>query len=366
MPRRRLILFTILANALLLLGAELALRLAGFGFTPPDTGYGVRSEPLYALRGGQLVNQLDPKRTFPAERAPGELRIAVIGGSNAANFWGLEAMTGRLTESLRRPVRVLNYGVPSFGSMRELLLMPEILSHRPDILLIYDGHNEFEEDFLLKLRRPAAPLYYLDEALRPLRVYQLLSYGAHRAGALLLRREMSSLAAGKGTLVPLTRRLHQPGIAFDKAEVYRRYDDNLRTIVRLARERRAYVILGTVAYNRLIPGNPVPGVGTFAEAKAAYDRRDFATAKRELEALLDADPEPHRADNKVNEITRAVAAELAVPLVDMDAIAARESPGGIPGPAMLADHCHLTNRAIAIFEDQVARLLESDPRWRKP
>jgi lysophospholipase L1-like esterase len=351
--------------------AEGALRLAGFRFLPPDTGYGVVSAPLYHREGDRFV--IDSAATgvpgegrdFRAERESGALRIAVIGGSNAMLFQGMPSLVARLRGSLHRPVEVLNFGVLSYGSRRELLLLPEILSHRPDILLVYTGHNEFEEGAVNELRRRSDLAFRFDAALRPLRIYQLASFAAHRGGAWLLGRESRRLLENGATLIPLERRLRTGGPPLDKAEVYRRFDDNLRTIVRLAREQGTDVILSTVAYNRRIP--PLPPLGTTLPpdaGAAAYARGDFAAARREWEARLDADPDPHRADNRINAIIRKVASDLGVPLLDTDKEIAVVSPHGIPAAPMMGDHCHLSIPGYRVFERLVAQQIEQDPRWR--
>jgi lysophospholipase L1-like esterase len=90
-------------------------------------------------------------RDVSVEKAPGVLRILVLGGSttfdtqvsrdDAAWPARMQAWLGELAPN--RPVEVINAGVPGYTVMDNLIrLQTELFRYQPDLLLLYDGHND--------------------------------------------------------------------------------------------------------------------------------------------------------------------------------------------------------------------------------
>lgn len=105
-------------------------------FFAPDLG---RPGWLKAAREGARDS------SFPLEKAPGTLRVFVIGGS-IASLLDSEGGMG-LGEVLRASlpavrVEVLNCGMGGYDSYREALVEQEVLEYRPDLIVLMTGHNE--------------------------------------------------------------------------------------------------------------------------------------------------------------------------------------------------------------------------------
>ncbi len=86
---------------------------------------------------------------FPAVKAPGTYRVFTLGeSSTAGDPYGAEASFSAFLQAMLedqhpgRTVEVVNCGIVAISSTDVLDMVPEILKHEPDAILIYAGHNE--------------------------------------------------------------------------------------------------------------------------------------------------------------------------------------------------------------------------------
>jgi len=81
----------------------------------------------------------------------------------------------------------------------------------------------------------------------------------------------------------------------------------------------------------------------FRIARCLWKLGDYRGAKEHFLRARDLDTLRFRADSKINDINRSVAASVAgVELVDADAIFAEQSPNGVIGSELVYEHVHLT------------------------
>lgn len=338
---------------------EASLRLAGFRFVPPRSGTAGLADPIFTREGEVLTTRpeyqtaVQPQR-LRLEEGGRDFRIAVLGGSSVHNLQSLEVLRTLLHAHTSRFLPVINAGAVSYGSVRELYHLPEVLSYRPDVLILYTGHNEFEENLLNELRLSTAPLHPLDLWLSGnLRLYQGVSFLAQQAGGALVKRELLS------PQVDPSRRMQWHPL-HDKHKVHALYKSNLEAMVALAKQRGVPVILGTVAYNRRLAPFSAGEGNEWKEGEQLFARGKFGEAKRAFELGLDHDESPHRASETTNRIVREVAAATGASLLDIDAEIVKLAPHGIPGPELFDDHCHLNRRPGNVMLQRLfaARILE--------
>ncbi len=110
-------------------------------------------------------------------------RIFSFGGSSTAGSpWGYEASFSRFLEDelngLKRngtTVEVVDFGGSGYGSTRALGLVKASIQYKPDLLVIYSGHNEMWDNYVyldianadLKARlREVTEIIYIRSALR--------------------------------------------------------------------------------------------------------------------------------------------------------------------------------------------------------
>jgi lysophospholipase L1-like esterase len=91
--------------------------------------------------------------SFAREKGPNEFRIFCLGGSTVQGrpFAIETSFTTWLELSLRtaQPTRtwdVVNCGGVSYASYRLVPILEEVLQYKPDLVILYTGHNEFLED----------------------------------------------------------------------------------------------------------------------------------------------------------------------------------------------------------------------------
>ncbi|MEO7426345.1 MAG: tetratricopeptide repeat protein [Fibrobacteria bacterium] len=93
------------------------------------------------------------QQSFALEKPPGTFRIFSLGGSTAYGHPWRDpvSFSGWLRELLPkadsgRKWEVINAGGISYASYREAMLIAELIRYKPDLFLVYSGHNEFLEE----------------------------------------------------------------------------------------------------------------------------------------------------------------------------------------------------------------------------
>ncbi len=163
LPARSLfkdVVFGLVVCILLLLGAEIVLRLIGWpgkdGATDPYVGFAAM-KPLFVENSGMLETasyklEYFNDESFPAKKARDTIRIFCFGGSTTHGrpYDSSSAFTRWLEDLLSESVpernfEVINAGGISYASYRIVPLVREVLNYEPDLVVIYTGHNEFLE-----------------------------------------------------------------------------------------------------------------------------------------------------------------------------------------------------------------------------
>lgn len=167
-----------LVMAVFIIATECILNLAGLGEEEifkldPDLGTRHMTDKKVTWRkegfAGSYLNHLGMRENdATVAKPPGVYRIALLGDSQVESIQvRLEQSFGqilqkRLTESLGRPVQVLNFGVSGYSTVQEYLLMKtEVMKWAPDMVIVgYDGRDIFENwatpDQMLSNVRPMA------------------------------------------------------------------------------------------------------------------------------------------------------------------------------------------------------------------
>lgn len=153
----------ITAGILCLAAFELLCVLFGWGSTSgsedPFDGF-VAARPLFVESPDRKHLEVSLARRgffehdfFSREKAPGEFRIFVFGGSTVQGApWSIETSFTRFLELAlnrfepKRKWKVVNCGGISYATFRLLPLMSECLKYQPDLYIFCEGHNEFLED----------------------------------------------------------------------------------------------------------------------------------------------------------------------------------------------------------------------------
>jgi tetratricopeptide (TPR) repeat protein len=312
-------------------------------------------------------------------------RIAVIGESAAQGYplqkIGLASMLEGILE-IEYPGRrfdFINAAMTSVNSYVLADIVPEVLAQKPDVAVIYMGNNEVVGPY-----GPGTPftawtrsrfVVWLDMNLRRSRTYQFLEN-------LLARIAPPAPTGWQG--FQMFSQLTVPADSPALESVYAAFERNLESMVGTLLAGGTRVVLSTVAVNLadwgpaasaqlpedssarvlLAEGDLLLSQGRPAEALVALEKAseiapdhaavhfllgqarqgtgDNEAARMSFERARDLDLHRFRADTRINDIIRRVAARYAdrgVALVDADRSLV---PDGLPGHEQFTEHVHMT------------------------
>ncbi|HUI08775.1 MAG TPA: hypothetical protein VL221_00535 [Bacteroidota bacterium] len=278
-----------LALPFLLIGLlEAGLRVFGYG---PNLGLFTTTTvhgTTYYLLNHEVKARYFPDIRFTAStsreyfvmpKPPGTFRIFVLGGSTAVGFpYGAN---GSFASFLRqrlaclfpdRKIELINLGMTGTNSYTVLDLARDLPAYSPDLLLVYDGHNEFYGGLGVESRgilggSHAATLVYL--RLLHSKVFLLLRDMYGRAGEILhpgsteTTRDVSLEALARGKGVPYGSPAYH--------EALTGFEENLQDLRSFCAARHIPLILATQVSN--LRGQPPFLSGPEAPLPAGEKRR---------------------------------------------------------------------------------------------
>ena len=292
---------------------------------------------------------------FDIHKKANAFRVFVLGGSSAEGF--PYSPLGSFSRYIKRrleliypntPVEVINIGMTAINSYTLLDFLPGVLDQKPDLILIYAGHNEYYgalgvgsvESFGSSRTLIRVMLY-----LNNFRITQLVRNSLHGVWSLFSSGNntpsgtlMSIMAKNKYIL--LNSKLFDEGIE--------QFRENMTDILKLIRDKGVPVILGRVISN-LKDQNPFISVNTFGyktadqvyeEAGNELKNNHFTKADSLFKLAKDLDALRFRAPEKINKIINDLGKEFHDAVVPVDSIFASASPDGIVGDNLIVDHLH--------------------------
>lgn len=381
----------------LILGAELALRLAGFGY---DTAYFQRIDGADAytrnLKYGWRFFPRSMATTpevfrVPVEKPAGTFRVFVMGGSAALGTpdaaFGVSRVLQAMLDELypEGSVEVVNTAMAAINSHVVLQIASECAELDPDLFVVYLGNNEvigpFGAGTIFAGYSASRSSIRTGLWLKTTRLGQLYEVFAPEHGDFEVWRGMEMFSEH-----------HVPADDPRLERVYAHFRANLEDVCDLGLDAGAEVVLCTVGTNLrdnppfgsrhgtgLAPGDEEAwtdlyerGValeeageldgalrlyGSAAELDDRFADLWFRTARCLLalgradeakEAYVrarDLDTLRFRADSRINAILREVGAERGdegVRLVDAERAFEADAPDGIPGFEHFWEHVHLS------------------------
>jgi len=405
----------ILAPVLLLVVAEVVLRVCGVGTptgaTLPCTDHGHPAycdNPSFAAPFFPPGMSREPRPfVIPARKPPGTYRIFVLGESVAFGDPDPSYGFGRYLEMMLRErypsakFEVINTGITAINSHALLPMVEDLVHYQPDLFVIYAGNTEVVGPF-----GPGTVLTPLDLSLPAIRARIFLN--STRVGQLVGKvtgASQKNTPGWRGMEMFLDRqvRANSPQMR----PVYENFATNLRDIVTVARRSGAQVLISTGATNLkdcapfaslhregiredelrswgglVKRGADLENAGSYAEALKLYlsaadiDPQyaelqfriarclwalgDFAGAKERFVRAQDLDTLRFRADSRLNEVIRGLAAAgPGVSVVDAAAVFAGESPHEVPGDELFYEHVHMNPRGTYLLARALSRQVDS-------
>jgi Flp pilus assembly protein TadD len=345
-------------------------------------------------------------QTFPENKAKGTTRIFCVGGSTTYGrpYNDLTSFCGWLRQYLpavdpSRHWEVINAGGISYASYRVARLMTEIAEYKPDLVIVYSGHNEFLESRTYnKLLKVPEFVRDLGALASHMRIYTLLSEIIYKPdadlstevnplldnsvgpedyhrndemrNAILNEYEASLLRIadiGKNAgakMILITPASNIRDFSPFKSESRSNLDEDdlkkvdlIKGIIKLAMDEEDYIRAFTVAKEALaLDGRDADLLYLYAQALLALGRIDEARSAFTL--ARDEDICPLRALSPINKIVSNVSQIKNTGFVDFESMVNKLSTDGIPGSELFLDHVHPTidgNRllSLAIIEEMI-------------
>ncbi|OGU74722.1 MAG: hypothetical protein A2V93_05060 [Ignavibacteria bacterium RBG_16_34_14] len=294
---------------------------------------------------------------FDIEKKSNAFRVFIVGESSAAGypFSPLGSFSQYLKKRLElvypsSKIEVVNIGLTAINTYAIRDLFPGVLEQKPDLILIYTGHNEYygalgvgSMESLGSSRGFVNLLLYLNkfktvELLRNTIKDILKTFdddGNGKTGTLMSRM-------AKDQYITLDSDTYADGIS--------QFDGNMTDILEMAKEKNVPVILSTLVSN-LKDQNPFVSIKSkrLPEAKVVYNnaKSEFRSGNRQKADSLfrfakDLDALRFRAPEKINQTIKLLGKKFNYPVINIDSVFASVSPDGITGNNLMTDHLHPT------------------------
>jgi lysophospholipase L1-like esterase len=339
---------------------EIIFRVINFNYFPLDIGFNITPEyKIFRAVDGYYETKDEKKEVFmyqkfPIQKDKNEIRIFILGESSIYYLGQAELLKNRVENELfknKKNIRIINIGGCSYGTNRLLLHMQEILDYEPDLVILYAGHNEFEEEFMREtFFKESFFSRSNDKLMATSKFYQFMSMLLNKASKKILSNNIKAIKEGRNPFFPPETRINWGKFTFDKKKIYRNYRNNVTEMLKIARSNNIGIVISTVAYNRMSPPFS-PKDDSYALCLSLYKRGLFDKASPCFAEALDADLQPRRATETTNGIIREIASDYAIPLADIDRRIVAIAKNKIPGFDLLQDHCHLNSEGNKVLQE---------------
>ncbi len=381
----------ILIPVIFLVILEITLRIFNYGY---DTSQWINSGS-----GKLIINPEIGKKYFPnidfvpktiedafdKEKKSNTFRVFVLGGSSAEGY--PYTPLGSFSRYIKRRlelvypethIEVVNISMTAVGTYTILDLIRGVLNQKPDLILIYAGHNEYygalgvgSEESLGSSPALIKLMLYLDD----FKVTQLVRNSIRWFTSLF-----SSGRDKKSSQTLMSRMVKDKYILLNSGkfdEGLEQFRNNLKSILSLIKDKGVPVILGRLVSN-LKDQKPfvsiyTPDYGTadkvYREAEAELINHNISNADSLFKLAKDLDALRFRAPEKMNAIIDNLGKEYNAKVAPVDSVFDSHSPDGIVGDNLIVDHLHPNIRGNQLMGKAFYDVMERSgylPEYEKP
>jgi len=263
-------------------------------------------------------------------------------------------------------IEVVNTGITAVNSYTLWDVTDEIIAQKPDLIIIYAGHNEYYGALGVGSSVSYGNYPFLIRTylrLKSYRFFQLLENSYPKlfsSSEKKLNRNETTLmeVMAKEQRIPYNSHVYKDGLV--------QFESNLKKILKKYKRNNIPVIISTVVSNekdiKPFISDSIPNKDKFLEsladensktsglalhnAMAAYTLGKFYlqknqdSAKKYLHLAKELDFLRFRAPEKINDIIKDFAEKFDIPLVDMEHVFLEHSPDNVIGDELLTEHVH--------------------------
>jgi tetratricopeptide (TPR) repeat protein len=381
----------VLIPLLFLVLLELSLRIFNYGYDTHqwvDAGNGKYViNPEIGKRYFTNVNFI-PSTTediFDQQKKPNAFRVFVLGGSSAAGypFMPLGSFSRYIRKRLElvypnTTIEVINISMTGVNSYTLLDLIPGVLNQKPDLILIYAGHNEYYGALGVGSM----------ESLGSSRIFiNLILYLSKFKTTQLVRNSINWVLAlfssgnkAKPSSTLMSRMAKDKYIVLNSEKFNAgivQFRENLKDILNLIKEKGIPVILGRLVSN-FKDQKPFISINTpeyktadqvYEDAQLELKNHNIDKADSIFRLAKDLDALRFRAPEKVNEVINNLGKEYNIEIVPIDSIFDSASPDGIVGNNFIVDHLHPNLKGYQLIGKAFYNAMEKSgnlPKFENP
>ncbi|MGE5351320.1 MAG: GDSL-type esterase/lipase family protein [Acidobacteriota bacterium] len=261
----------------------------------------------------------------------------------------------------RNNIEIINLGITAVNTYTMRDLLPDVLKQKPDLIIFYNGHNEYygalgpgSSESIGKSRF----LINLMLKLQRFKTFELVKNMVRYFAGIFHGSSGNSTEESGETL--MSRMVGQSLIAYN-SDTYlsglKQFEGNMRDMLQMAKEAGIPVILGTLASNLKdqLPFVSVsePGLEradkVFQEARQYLRKGDYKKAREFFIKAKELDALRFRAPEEINNIIRKLAGEYNCPVAPVEEDFEKSSPDGITGNNLMVDHLHPNLRGYQLM-----------------
>lgn len=340
----------------------------------------------------------------------GEYRIFIFGGSSAYGFpvadrYSIAAWVNKSFAVLlpHRKIRTVNAAWPGKASYHDLEGALNTLKYKPDLFIIYTGHNEANIDNRLFKDNI---LYHVNLMLRfRSSLYNFLTYRFHRIRKFLIYGSEGYVEKQYREEIIANKVYRHVEVDDDEYDVIMKgFHRNIESIAKAAKKHKVDVIIlnppsnireipPAISLHRpgLTPAQTAAWEKVWEEGKTLFDAEkhteaipfllaastidpvyaetsyrlaqvyekigDYQKAKIAYEFARDRDGRPLRAKTSLSLILKNIADTYGLMWLDMIEVFEKLSPHGIIGSQLIYDNVHPSVQAQQVMTDQILQLL---------
>jgi tetratricopeptide (TPR) repeat protein len=364
---------------------EIILRLTGYGFN--------NKQWISAGKDKLILNPEIAKRYFKTSGIPysiqdvfdkvkkeNSFRIFVMGGSSAAGYpflpvGSFSRYLNRILEAAYPDIHfeVINISMTAISSYTLKDFFPGVLEKKPDLVIIYAGHNEYYGALGVGSAESYGSSGFITDFilyLNNFKTTELISDGLKAATGIFSDDEkvkdgtlMSRMAQDQ--YIPLNSEKYFAGL--------KQFEKNIKEILSKASNKKIPVILSTLTSNlkdqppfisEETPELPSAQV-TYKRAWEKLERNEFDSAKVLFTYAKDLDLLRFRSPSEINNIIQRLSNEFNLPTVKIDTVFDERSPDKITGKNLMTDHLHPTLEGYKIMAKLFYDEIRKSPSLKK-
>ena len=314
---------------------------------------------------------------FDKVKKENAFRVFVLGGSSAAGWPYVP--NASFPRNLKRrmellypenTIEIINCGVSAINTYTIRDNVPAVIEQKPDLILIYAGHNEYYGALGVGSTVSVGKSRTLINAYLwslKFKTTQLISDIVYEVTSLFSASD--DLQKNTPTETLMSRMIGESLISLNSElfnEGIEQFNGNMQDILEMLKNENIPVIIGTLTCNLkdLKPFVSVeddklpPADSIYEEAKEEYEKGNVEKAAELFLYAKELDALRFRAPAKINEVIKTLAVKYNYSLIDIDSVFQASSENGIVGYNLTVDHLHPNIEGYKLIAESFYRKME--------